>query len=181
MLRLLVLSACLSILFQFNSVCQTQNPSDTCKAQMVKGFHIGVVQPLFAIHKNTMDFVNEYDFYSIGFPFGITLKTSGKLLIDLELVPFIKPYINDDSKPYAVSLLYHPGVLMPLRHKFTVGLRAAFEPGNNQFGFTPLINKGFKLNHETTFFVELVFPGRFGPEKSSGYTQVAGLHVGLGF
>ncbi|HNR07528.1 MAG TPA: hypothetical protein PKM27_09455 [Saprospiraceae bacterium] len=154
---------------------------DTLNQPTIKGYHIGVVQPLLAIHQNKTSYMTEYDFYSIGFPFGLTLRTSGRFLIDLELVPFIKPYADDAGKPYDVHLLYHPGVLYPLGSGFTLGLRAAFESGQDQFGFTPLINKSFKIGPSGSFFVELVFPGRFGPEKSSGYTQVGGIHIGFGF
>ena len=154
---------------------------DSLKLPAIKGYHFGVVQPLLAIQQKNMRYLTEYDFYSIGFPFGLTLRTNGLFLIDLELVPFIKPYADDAGKPYDVHLLYHPGVLYPLGSGFTVGLRAAFESGQDQFGFTPLINKSFKIGPAGSFFVELVFPGRFGPEKSSGYTQIGGIHFGFGF
>lgn len=154
---------------------------DTVNHPAIKGYHIGVVQPVFAFHQNKTRYLTEYDFYSIGFPFGLTLRTSGRFLIDLELVPFIKPYADDAGKPYDVHLLYHPGVLYPVGSGFTLGLRAAFESGQNQFGFTPLINKSFKIGPAGSLFIELVFPGRWGPEKSSGYTQIGGVHLGFGF
>jgi hypothetical protein len=60
-------------------------------------------------------------------------------------------------------------------------LRLALEAGEGQFGFTPLINKAFPLGQHTVFFTELVAPGRFGPGKDTGYTQLGGLHLGIGF
>ena len=68
-----------------------------------------------------------------------------------------------------------------MKNGWTLGLRAAFEIGEDQFGFTPLVNKAFKLRSGTAFFVEIVAPGRFGPEKDTGYTQLGGVHIGLGF
>jgi hypothetical protein len=146
----------------------------------INGYHVGVVQILFATNKGETVFFDRTSVYSVGFPFGITFNTAGKLKIDLELVPFINPYIYSDL-PYNIHLLYHPGILYPLKGGWTLGMRAAFEIGQGQFGFTPLINKGFKTGKGTTFFIELILPGRFGPEKASGYTQLGGIHMGLGF
>ncbi|MDZ4708816.1 MAG: hypothetical protein SH818_10500 [Saprospiraceae bacterium] len=150
------------------------------RAEIIKGYHIGVVQPLLSIHQGKIQYVNQVDFYSIGFPLGITFNTSGKMLVDLEFVPFVKPYLND-VKLYEVNLLFHPGILMPLGGGFTFGLRAAFEIGQGQFGFTPLLNKSFKLKSGKVFFLEGVAPGRWGPEKDSGFSQILGMHIGLGF
>ncbi len=147
---------------------------------IVAGYHIGVVQILFAHNKGETTFFDRTSIYSVGFPFGITLNTNGKAKIDLELVPFINPYIYSNL-PYKIHLLYHPGILYPLNGGWTIGLRAAFEIGEGQFGFTPLINKAFKNKNGTAFFIELVAPGRFGPDKDSGYTQLGGVHIGLGF
>ncbi|MBK9736355.1 MAG: hypothetical protein IPO92_15915 [Saprospiraceae bacterium] len=146
----------------------------------VAGYHIGVVQLFFAHNKGETVFFDRNSNYTIGFPFGITLNTPGKAKIDLELVPFINPYLFSD-RPYKIHLLYHPGILYPLNNGWTFGLRAAFEIGEGQFGFTPLINKAFKNKNGYTFFIELVAPGRFGPNKNSGYTQLGGIHLGLGF
>lgn len=155
--------------------------SQDLQSNLVKGIHIGVVQPFVAFHKKRITSISDYDFYMVGFPVGITFNSSETVYFDFEVVPFIKPYINDHTKPYEVHILYHPGVLVPIGHNFTLGLRAAFEPEIDQFGFTPLINKSYKLRRDNLIFTELVFPGRFGPEKSSGYTQVIGLHLGLAF
>jgi hypothetical protein len=146
----------------------------------ISGYHVGVVQIIFAHNNGETIYFDRTSVYSVGFPFGITFNTKGKLKIDLELVPFINPYIYSD-RPYKIHLLYHPGVLYPIGNDWTLGLRAAFEIGEGQFGFTPLVNKTFKLKNGNTFFVELVAPGRFGPLKDDGYTQLGGIHIGIGF
>jgi len=138
------------------------------------------VQIIFAHNNGETVYFDRTSVYSVGFPFGITFNTKGKIKIDLELVPFINPYIYSD-RPYKIHLLYHPGILCPLGKDWTFGLRAALEIGEGQFGFTPLINKAFKFKSGNAFFIELVAPGRFGPEKDSGYTQLGGVHIGLGF
>lgn len=161
------------------------NAQDSLKTEMdikpkFEGYHVGVVQLLFSHNNGETVFFDKTSVYTVGFPFGLTFNTSGKLKIDLELVPFINPYIYSD-KSYDIHLLYHPGVLYPLKKGWTLGLRAAFEIGVGQFGFTPLINKSFDFYKNTKFFIEIVAPGRFGPEKNVGYTQLGGLHLGLGF
>lgn len=159
---------------------QDSTKTNSMNTSKIEGYHAGVVQILFMHNKGETVFFDRTSVYSVGFPFGITLNTKGKVKIDLELVPFINPYIYSDL-PYNIHLLYHPGILYPLKGGWTLGFRAAFEIGQGQFGFTPLINKAFKNINGSVFFIELVFPGRFGPEKSSGYTQLGGIHVGLGF
>ncbi|HLF63561.1 MAG TPA: hypothetical protein VI603_07405 [Saprospiraceae bacterium] len=165
--------------------CVSLHAQDTATDQdpvmpKLSGYHVGVVQIVFAANGDGTKFLDQTSFYSIGFPLGVTLNTSGKVKVDLEVVPFVKPYVQTDL-PYKVHVLYHPGVLFPLKHGWTFGLRLACESGQGQFGFTPLVNKAFKIGEQTVIFIELVAPGRFGPEKNSGYTQLGGLHVGFGF
>ena len=174
---------CLIILM--TTIIYSANTQDTIQnvkpeVSKVAGYHIGVVQIMFMHNNGETTFFDRTSVYSVGFPFGITLNTLGKIKIDMELVPFINPYIYSNL-PYKIHLLYHPGILYPLKNGWTLGLRAAFEIGEGQFGFTPLINKAFKNNNGASFFIELVAPGRFGPEKNSGYTQLGGVHIGFGF
>ncbi len=144
-----------------------------------RGLHVGIVHPLVAMNQGTTSSIADDDFYAIGFPIGITFNTSCNLLFDIEFVPFINP--GNDLTPHSTHLLFHPGILKPLGKGFTFGVRAAFELGQGQFGFTPLLNKAFKLKNGSAFFTELVLPGRFGPDENSGYTQVIALHLGIGF
>jgi len=154
--------------------------AEKTESSLVKGVHIGIVQIIMGLNKGEVTYFDKNNFYSIGLPVGISFSTKGKCVFDLEFVPVIKPYINS-SHPYDVHLLFHPGILFPLNHGWTLGLRLAFETGQGQFGFTPLLNKAFKIKNNVVFFMELVAPARFGPDKNSGYTQLAGLHLGIGF
>lgn len=169
-----------SLYYCFSSYCLFFLFLTTLNGQREPAFHIGVVQPILAINDGNVQYFYQNDFYAIGFPMGINFKLAGNVKFDFEFVPFVKPYINSD-KAYQVHLLFHPGVLIPLAGGVTFGLRLAFESGLGQFGITPLINKGFNIGNNTKFFLELVAPGRFGPDKGSGYTQIFGLHTGIGF
>lgn len=175
----------LFLILIFISVSYGVNGQDTIRTEEKEiskfaGYHVGVVQILFAHNNGETVFFDRTSIYSVGFPFGLTFNTTGKIKIDLEFVPFINPYIYSD-KAYEIHLLYHPGILYPLSNGWTLGLRAAFEIGQGQFGFTPLINKSFKRDKGAIFFFEIVAPGRFGPEKTSGYTQLGGIHIGFSF
>lgn len=163
-----------------NTAYGQDESDDTANKQKITfaGLHFGVVQPLVSFNDGDVSTITDEDFFAIGFPMGITFKASEKLMLDFEFVPFINP--GNSETPLNTHLLFHPGILIPLGKGFTFGTRAAFELGQGQWGFTPLLNKAFKLDSGKALFVELVLPGRFGPTKDSGYTQVIALHFGIG-
>lgn len=148
--------------------------------QIITGYHLGVVQPLMMIHQHETTYLTQNSFYTIGFPIGLTFRTGGRVLFDLELVPFVTPFIMTED-PIRVHILYHPGLLIPLGEGFTAGIRLAYESGIDQLGATLLLNKAWNLNGSAAFFTEFVMPGRYGPDKKSGYTQIVALHVGIAF
>ena len=133
------------------------------------GGHFGFVHGFVTFSNNGTTTIA--DLYSIGFPTGITIKTTPKTAFDVEFVPSINQNNN-------VNFLFHPGVLVDLGQHWTFGTRAAFEIGNNEYGFTPLINKAFPINDgKCALFGELVLPVRFGDVTSF----TIGLHLGIGF
>ncbi len=176
--RLLKLMLCLILLlFIFNTEAR---PDSTTLPGI--GGHIGIVQPIASWKKNKITTINEQEFYSIGFPIGITIKNSSSpWAIDFEWVAFIKPSINDTKSPYKLTSLWHLGILYSAGGGFTIGLRAAFELETDQFGFTPLINKGIKINQSMNWFFEIVLPARWGPEKKDSFTQILAIHTGISF
>ena len=155
--------------------------SDTSSVrQIVVGYHMGYVQLLFSTDSNQTQWMNESDFFGMGFPIGITFNTPGKWKFDLEVVPFLNPHLGT-GKPYQNHLLFHPGALRSIGHNWTFGDRLEFEIGNDKFGFTPLLNEPFPLGKRSSFFMELVAPMRFGPSKVSSFHQLGGLHLGFAF
>ena len=145
----------------------------------LNGVHFGFVQPLWIHKKDTSFWLTDKENYIIGFPMGLNLSTAGKLLLDFEMVPFIKPFL-DKNDQLSVHLLLHPGILYPLGNSWTLGLRAAFEIGQNQAGFTLLVNKSFPIMKNTRGFIELVFPQRYGPSSTDGFSNIFAVHVGIG-
>ena len=146
-------------------------------AQDRLGGHFGVVFPLVT-HANG-ETTNIGDDFKIGFPMGITVKTSDRYAFDLEVVPVLDP---QENSPIGVPLTIHPGVLRSLGNSWTAGLRMAFDIGGASWGFTPLLNKGFPMGGHA-YFIEFVVPIRF-QDDSVGDTHSAvtfGVHLGLGF
>ena len=147
------------------------------EAQTTVGGHLGFVLPLVthAGGKTT----NLADNFAIGFPLGVTFKGQGRMALDLEFVPAIQ------DSPRHTSLTVHPGLVWGLGHGFAAGLRAAFDVNSSQFGFTPLLNKSWPIEHNffKAYFVEAVLPVRFNrPTGGPSSNPVTfGIHFGLGF
>ena len=146
------------------------------RAQDRLGGHFGAVFPLVT-HADG-DTTTIGDDFKIGFPMGVTVKTSDKWAFDLELVPVIQ---ND---PLLVSLTVHPGIIRALSGGYAAGIRMAFDVNEASWGFTPLVNRGFAVpGHSYKLFVEGVVPIRFqqtpaGDNKTSiGFA----VHTGIGF
>jgi hypothetical protein len=156
------------------AVCLT---APAAGAQDKLGGHFGVVFPLVT-HANG-ETTNIGDDFKVGFPMGITIKTSERYAFDLEVVPALDPRKNS---PINVPLTIHPGVLRSLGNSWTAGLRMAFDIGGASWGFTPLLNKGFPMGGQT-YFVEFVVPIRF-QDDAAGDTHggvTFGVHLGIGF
>ena len=138
------------------------------------GGHFGAVFPLVThADGETTDITDDFQ---VGFPMGITVKTSDKFAFDLELVPAI------NTDPLRTPLTVHPGGLFGLGHNYTLGMRMAFEVDGASWGFTPLLNKGFPRGGHT-IFVEAVTPIRFQEDEfGESHTAITfGVHVGVGF
>src|SRR5919197_2414778 len=94
---------------------------------------------------------------------------------DLEFVPTI-------TRNRSVSLTVHPGLIRNLPHSLGTGFRMAFDARGSGWGFTPLVNRGYRVGL-VTYFVEGVVPIRF-KQDAAGVNQTSvgfGLHFGIGF
>lgn len=140
------------------------------------GGHFGFVLPLIDhFDGETTDITDDF---VIGFPTGITVRTSERLAFDLELVPVVQ------DEPTSVNLVVHPGVLYTFAPSYTAGLRMAFETDGEAWGFTPLIAKGFPLQGTSaSYFIELDFPIRVkeDPTGSDEISYGVAFHTGIGF
>lgn len=154
----------------------TSFTASPANAQNRVGGHFGFVLPLIDhFDGNTTDITDDF---VVGFPMGITVRTSDRLAFDLELVPIVQ------DEPTSVNLVVHPGILYGFAPSYTAGLRMAFETDGEAWGFTPLIAKGFPLpGTNASYFIELDFPIRVkeDPTGSNDVSYGLAFHAGIGF
>lgn len=157
------------------AVLATTLLTGSAAAQDRVGGHFGAVIPLVTRADGTTTTIS--DDFVIGFPTGITIRTSPRWAFDLELVPSIQ------NEPLHVDLTVHPGVIASVGGGFGAGLRMAFDVKRPSWGFTPLLNHGFPLGAGTSVFGELVVPIRFQIDPAGeGFTSIGlGIHAGIGF
>jgi len=150
---------------------------DAGPARIGVGGHIGVVLPLVTRAGGATTSIS--DSFSIGMPVGITIHGQGRMAFDMEFVPLVQ------NSPRQVNLTFHPGLIWSVGHRFSVGMRAAFDANSTQFGFTPLLNKSWPIEGGffKAYFVEADLPVRFnrpaGLPASDPVTFA--VHFGLGF
>jgi hypothetical protein len=142
------------------------------------GGHLGFVVPVVAGGNGTTTTLA--DRFTYGFPVGLTIKPTGPLALDFEVVPFLNVGPGEDF-----TLLLHPGVLYGFGSRYAAGLRFAYNTvgDNDAFGVTPLISKGFPISQKVGGFVEFDLPIRKQqPDQGRDFTSIAfAVHVGLTF
>lgn len=136
--------------------------------------YFGVIHPIvtFSSAETTLNF---RDYYAVGFPTGINIWKSSKIGFSFEIVPTIKAE-DGNSKMY--NLLFHPGILVALGNGYTFAGRAAFET-NGRYGVTPVFNKTVIKNANSSYYVAIPLPVRFGNEHPATFT--VGLQFGIAF
>jgi hypothetical protein len=140
------------------------------RAQDVLGGHFGFALPL--VTRSGDETITLGDQFKISFPFGVNIKTSEKVSVDMELVPTIQ------KSPYIVTLTVHPGVLYALPDKYVAGIRMAFDVNQPSWGFTPLLHRNIAQFGTYPLFAELDVPIRFQDQNNSIGLAV---HFGIGF
>jgi len=143
------------------------------EAQNRLGGHFGIVFPLLTHAHDETTTISE-DFL-VGFPTGITVRTSDRIAFDLELVPVIQ------NEPLGVSLTVHPGILIGVADRTTFGVRMAFDVDRPSWGFTPLLNYSLGRLNGAAIFGELVVPIRFQEDRDNFTSIGLGIHFGVGF
>ena len=117
--------------------------------------------------------------FSMAFPVGISVKGSGRLFFDLELVPLVQ------DSPRNVSLTAHPGLLWGIGHGFSAGGRLAFDANSSTIGFTGVLIKSWPIENSffKSYFAETDFPVRFNRPHGGPGTNSFGfnIHLGVGF
>lgn len=124
--------------------------------------YVGVIHPIVTITKDQPVY-NFDNSYTGGVPTGINLWKSSKIGFSFEFVPFIR--VADGSSKMS-NFLFHPGVLFALGKGYTLATRAAFET-SGRYGFTPVLNKVLLKNKNSSLYIALPLPARFGNNQPS--------------
>jgi hypothetical protein len=136
--------------------------------------YFGIMHPLVSFSQNETT-VNFRDYYAVGFPTGINIWKSDKIGFSFEIVPIIK---DDEGTSKVTNLTFHPGVLIALGNGYSFAGRIAFETGG-RYGFTPVFNKTIKKNTNSSYYIAVPLPVRFGNDHPS--TCTVGFQFGIAF
>lgn len=154
------------LVFSIAAIGQTAYPKITG--------YFGVVHPIVTFAENQTS-LNFREYYAVGFPTGINIWKSSKIGFSFEIVPNIKA---EDGTSKMNNLLFHPGVLVALGKGYTFAGRVAFET-NGRYGVTPVFNKTVIKNANSSYYVAIPLPVRFGNEHPANFT--VGFQFGIAF
>ncbi len=140
------------------------------------GGHVGIVIPI--VTRGNDRTISIADNFIIGFPFGLVVRTNSPAAFDFEFVPIINTPSNQDFRFFV-----HPGITYTFKKKYLVGVRAAYEFGTGNYGFTPITSRSFKLKGKTNYFIEADFPVRWERRPNgTRFTSVQfAVHTGINF
>lgn len=140
------------------------------------GGHVGIVIPI--VTRGDGRTTTIADDFIIGFPFALTVRTNSPIAFDFEFIPIINTPSNQDFR-----FLVHPGIVYGFKKKYAAGVRAAYEFGTGSYGFTPIVNRSFKLKGKTNYFIEADFPVRRERRPNrTRFTSVGfAIHSGISF
>lgn len=136
--------------------------------------YVGIIHPIVTFSDGETS-TNFNDSYTVGMPTGINIIKSDKIGFSAEFVPFIR---TENGVSRMNNFLFHPGVLFPVGKGFTLVGRAAFET-SGRFGVTPVFNKVVKKNKNSSYFIAVPMPLRFGNDRPTSFTL--GFQFGIAF
>ncbi|EJL63756.1 hypothetical protein [Flavobacterium sp. CF136] len=136
--------------------------------------YFGVYHPIITTSSEQTN-LNFRDYYAVGFPTGINIWKSSKIGFSFEIVPNIKVQGASDK---VTNIVFHPGVLVALGNGYTFAGRMAFE-NSGRYGVTPVINKTVIKNANSSYFVAVPLPVRFGNDHPA--TVTIGVQLGIAF
>ncbi|WP_233590895.1 hypothetical protein [Flavobacterium sp. GSP27] len=154
------------LVFSIPAIGQTTYPKITG--------YFGILHPIVTVSPDGTN-INFRDYYALGFPTGINIWKSPKIGFSFEIVPNIRAE-NGISK--VNSLLFHPGVLVALGNGYTFAGRAAFET-SGRYGITPVFNKTIIKNTNSSYYIAIPLPVRFGNDHPTTFT--VGFQFGIAF
>lgn len=136
--------------------------------------YVGAISPLVTFSKAGT--ATNFNGHSVaGMATGINIWKSAKIGFSFEAVPFIRV---EEGTSKVNNFLFHPGILVALGSGVTFAGRAAFE-ASGRYGFTPVLSTAIIKNKNSSYFVALPIPVRFGNDYPA--TATIGLQIGIAF
>ncbi|WP_046370761.1 hypothetical protein [Flavihumibacter petaseus] len=136
--------------------------------------YVGIMHPIVAFSKDEPHY-NFDGAYVVGLPCGINLWKSNAVGFSMEFVPLIKA---SGGASKMNNFIFHPGALFRLGHGFVLATRAAFET-SGRYGFTPVLNKTVVKRANSSYYLALPVPVRFGNEQPTSVS--IGFQFGIAF
>ena len=168
MKNLLIKTLTLSAAFTFSTVSlAADEAAPAARPSTTVGGHVGLAVPLVTFADPITGIGADYTL--IGLAPGVTVKLDEHWSIDFEMVAYSDFWgSTTDGTGSLSSLVVDPGVIYNWGFMAT-GLRTAVHVGKTQnWGFIPIINKGFPIgNSGLAAFVELDFPIFFNEAGAS--------------
>jgi hypothetical protein len=124
---------------------------------------------------------NEYRTY---IPFGINVYKNPKVGFSVEIMPCLES-VNTSEKGKSQSkiseVIFHPGLVFPLKHGFSLSERVAFS-SSGRYGVTQILSKTFFKGQFCNYYASIPMGVRFGNENNCGNnTFFWGITLGTSF
>lgn len=136
--------------------------------------YVGILHPIVTFSRAGSE-PNFKNYYVVGMPVGINIWKSAQIGFSAEFVPIIRAERGTSKMS---NFLFHPGVLVALGKGWTLAGRAAFET-SGRYGLTPVINKTINKGKNSSMFVAVPLPLRFGSDKPTSFG--VGFQFGIAF
>lgn len=151
-----------------------QGKTDGGPGSKVTGY-FSFVHPIVSLSEEGSSFNFSNGGYKVGFPFGLNLMKTEKLIFSMEFAPTLQV---QDGRHRAGGLTVHPGVIFPREHGISYLARLAFST-SGRYGFTLVFNKKLFKMDRVKYYFAIPLPFRFGRGKPPSLTP--GLQLGVSF
>lgn len=130
--------------------------------------YFSVYHTIATYSQNTPTYIFGTSNYTVGFPIGINVYKNPKVGFSFEFTPFITSTNSakaGTSQSKLSELLFHPGLLIPLKHGFSMTERIALST-SGRYGLTQVFTKVLAKDNYCSYYMSIPIGVRFGNENS---------------
>gem|GEM_PF-2176811 len=122
--------------------------------------------------------------YKVYLPFGINVFKNPKVGFSIEVMPCFESINTSDSGKSlskVSEVIFHPGLVFPLKHGFTLTERIAMST-SGRYGVTQVLSKTLYKDKYNSYYAAIPLALRFGNENDGGENLFFwGLTLGTSF